>query len=360
MPQDVIANPEQVTPEWLTAVLRRRGALPHGWVTSVYASPAQATFASSTWRLQVGYAQDDASNMLPRLFLKASNPGLAPGQFDVEQIQREAIFYSVIAPLMAAPWTIPCYDAARDPETGASHVLLKDVSETHATDRDPLHPGHAAQAIDCLAHLHAFWWDHPRLGQDIGSFPTWEERQRDMRDTVDSTAAFMAALGDALSPAWRAVYERVLPALPGLFRRHATGRNLTLVHGDAHLGNFLFPRDAATGVTYLADWQFWHPTVGGTDLAFMMAAEWEPEIRRQLEHGLVRRYYDGLLAHGVQSYGWQQCWDDYRLSVILVSLFIPVWRWAVFRWAPDLAAVHRSMTAFEDLRCCDLLDTIWR
>jgi hypothetical protein len=92
----------------------------------------------------------------------------------------------------------------------------------------------------------------------------------------------------------------------------------------------------------------------------MMAAEWEPEIRRCLEHGLLRRYYDGLLAHGVQGYSWQQCWDDYRLSVILVSIFVPVWRWAVFRWAPDLAAVDRSMTAFDDLRCCDLLDTIWR
>lgn len=360
MPRDVITSAEQVTPDWLTAVLRERGVLPHGMVTSVRASPAQATFASSTWRLQVSYAPGGASAAPLRLFLKTSNPGLAPGQFDIQQLQQELTFYAVVAPLMAARFTIPCYDAAWQPDTGASHILLEDVSETHLTDRDPLRPGHAAQAIDCLARLHAFWWDHPRLGQDIGSFPTWEERQQDVRDTVDSAAAFMAALGDALPPAWRAVYERVLPALPGLFGRHGTGRDLTLVHGDAHLGNFLFPKDAEAGNTCLIDWQFWHPTIGGADLAFMMAAEWEPEIRRRLEQRLMRRYYDGLLAHGVQGYGWQQCWDDYRLSVILVSLFIPVWRWAVFRWAPDLAAVHRSMTAFDDLRCRDLLDTIWR
>ncbi len=93
----------------------------------------------------------------------------------------------------------------------------------------------------------------------------------------------MAALGDRLSRPWRAVYERVLPALPGLFGRHATGRNLTLVHGDAHLGNFLFPKDAKAGNTYLIDWQFWHPTIGGTDLAFMMATDWAAETRRRLE-----------------------------------------------------------------------------
>ena len=32
-------------------------------------------------------------------------------------------------------------------------------------------------------------------------------------------------------------------------------------------------------------------------------------------------------------------------------------RWAVFRWPPDLAAVARSMTAFDDLGCAELLDT---
>ena len=112
----------------------------------------------------------------------------------------------------------------------------------------------------------------------FGSLPTWDERMQDCHDTADSTVAFMAALGDALPSAWRAVYERVLPALPGLFQRHRTGRNLTLAHGDAHLGNFLFPKDAQTGDVYLADWQFWHPTIGGADLAFMLAAEWETDI----------------------------------------------------------------------------------
>jgi hypothetical protein len=353
----VVANTEQVTPEWLTAVLQKQGSLPHGRVTAVTAGQAQRTFASSVWRLKVSYSADATSSAPPALFLKLSNPALAPGQFDRQQVQQEIIFYSVIAPLMDAAFTIPCYDAAYQPDTGASHLLLKDVSDTHIAGSDPLSEGHCQRAVDGLARLHAFWWDHPLLGRDIGRFPTQEERQQDWRNAAESTTAFIAALGNDLLPAWRTTYERVLPALPGLFGRHATGRNLTLAHGDAHLGNFLFPRDAETGDTYLADWQFWHPTIGGTDLAFMMAAEWEPETRRRLEHRLLRRYHDGLLAHGVQGYAWEQCWDDYRLSVILVSIFIPVWRWAVFRWAPDLAAVDRSMTAFDDLRCSELLKT---
>ncbi|HSN77823.1 MAG TPA: phosphotransferase [Anaerolineae bacterium] len=357
MTRNAIVSAGQVTPEWLTAALRAQGTLPEGRVNSVTAGQAQATFASSVWRLKVNYSAGAASNAPHGLFLKTSNPALAPGQFDHENLQQEAVFYSVIAPLMNAAFTIPCYDVAYEPETGASHILLRDVSETHTSGSAPSSPRQCELAIDCLTRLHAFWWDHPRLGKDIGRFPTQEERQQDWLATQQSTTAFMAALGDQLPRPWRAVYENVLPALPALFERHVTGRNLTLVHGDAHLGNFLFPKDAKAVNTYLVDWQFWHPTIGGTDLAFMMAAEWEPEARRRLEHGLLRHYYDGLLAHGVQGYPWKQCWDDYRLSVILMSIFIPVWRWAVFQWAPDLAAVARSMTAFDDLGCSELLTT---
>ncbi|MBN1402603.1 MAG: DUF1679 domain-containing protein, partial [Anaerolineae bacterium] len=129
----------------------------------------------------------------------------------------------------------------------------------------------------------------------------------------------------------------------------------TLVHGDAHLANFLFPREGVAEPAYLIDWQFWHPTIGGTDLAFMIATRWDPAIRRRLEGPLLRRYHEALLRRGVTGFGSEACWDDYRLSVMLVSLFIPVWQATVFRWEPDLTAVARSMGAFEELGCAALL-----
>lgn len=151
-------------------------------------------------------------------------------------------------------------------------------------------------------------------------------------------------------------YQSVLPALPMLFNRHASGRNLTLVHGDAHLGNFLFPIEAQTASAYLINWQFWRPTIGGADLAFMIATEWKPQTRRRLKTHLLRRYDTGLIEHGVSGYSWEDCWNDYRLSVILVSIFIPVWRWSIFQWAPDFTALESSMTAFADLNCSELLE----
>ena len=315
----------------------------------------RATFASAVWRLEVSYSLEAPSGAPTRLFLKASNPALAPGEFDPEHLTREITFYRKIAPAMKAPFTIPCYHVADDPETGACHILLQDVSQTHAACLAPSCSRQCELAVEALARLHAFWWDHPRLGKDIGRFPTQEERQQAWRNARESTVAFMAVLGDQLAPSWRATYENVLAALPSLYQRHATGRNLTLVHGDAHLGNFLFPKDAEAGMAYLLDWQFWHPTIGGTDLAFLMATEWEPATRRSMEGPLLRRYHEELLEQGVAAYSWDNCWNDYRLSVILVSIFIPVWQWALFRWSPNLSTLERSMTAFEELGCRELL-----
>jgi len=351
----MIQSAEQVTPEWLTTTLCEQGILPCGKVTEVTPGSPRSTFASRVWHLDVSYSPEAPPGAPKKLFLKASNPALAPGEFDLHSLHQEILFYRQIAPAMPDPPAVPCYHAGYDPQTGSSHLLLQDVSETHAACPDPSCETNCQQAVETLAGFHSFWWDHPRLGKDVGSFPTRQEREQEWSEAERSVAGFMTALGDRLRRSWRETYQSVLAVLPGLYQRHATGRNLTLAHGDAHLGNYLCPRRPGKGRTYLVDWQFWHPTIGGTDLAFLMATEWEPELRRRLEEPLLQRYLARLAALGVNDYSWTECWDDYRLSVILVSIFIPVWRWSIFKWELDLAALERSMEAFEDLKCADLL-----
>jgi hypothetical protein len=352
----VISSADQVTPEWLTATLRVAGALPQGQVVGIAPGEPTRTFASRTWRLRVAYSDDAPAAAPARLFLKCSSPELAPGEYRSEGIEREIVFYRTVAPAMAEAPSVPCYAAAYSPDSGAAHLLLLDVSDTHQPGREPPDEGQPAQAVERLACLHAFWWDHPRLGVDVGRIPTQAEREQEWLDAEKAVGRFLLAVGEQLDPAWRLAYRRVVRSLPYLYRRHRQGRQLTLAHGDAHLGNFLFPREGVARPAYLIDWQFWHATIGGTDLAFMIATDWDPAIRRRLEGPLLRRYHEVLLQGGVKGYGWEACWDDYRLSVILVSLFIPVWRATVFQWEPDMTTVAQAMAAFEELGCADLLE----
>ena len=38
-------------------------------------------------------------------------------------------------------------------------------------------------------------------------------------------------------------------------------------------------------------------------------------------------YHAALVAGGVEGYSWEDCWRDYRITVIR-ELFVPVWQWS--------------------------------
>lgn len=130
-------------------------------------------------------------------------------------------------------------------------------------------------------------------------------------------------------------------------------RNLTIVHGDAHTGNFLLPAD--DGPVVLIDWQRWDINIATNDLAFLMACQWTPPRRAALERELVEHYYRCLVENGVTDYSWPNCWRDYRESVILSTL-IPIGQ---FRRQQHPSTywfgAEFSTAAFVDLCCGELL-----
>lgn len=356
----LITDMEQVTPDWLTEVLREQGHLDRGKVVAVEKSP-QSTFTSIVSHLKMTYSDDAPSSAPTRLFLKISDPDFRSNIYVSHK--KEVDFYNIIAPAMTDPPFPRCYDALYSPETDQAHVLLEDLSETYLqTELSPLPPlvSHCEQAIDCLARVHAFWWEDPRLGKDIGAL-------MDVQSFIQAFGmwlpGFLDFLGDRLFPHEHKLYERAVASLPGLWERHlqhrfAEGRGLTLIHTDLHFYNFLYPNDPTKDKPRIVDWESWSVYVGPTDLAYAIAYSWYPRRRRVLEKDLVKRYHDGLLKHGVEGYDWSDCWDDYRLAVF-VNLFIPVVRWAMFDesrtgwWWNELM---RALLAFEDLDCTELLD----
>jgi thiamine kinase-like enzyme len=241
---------------------------------------------------------------------------------------------------------------------------LEDLSDTHfARPPSQLPPLklHSEQIVDALARIHAYWWDDPRLGKEIGELPTKALIKSDLALAFRPWAeqalpSFVEFLGDRLSEERRGIYEIALRSLPGiLLRRLTTGRHLTLIHGDPHVGNFLYPHDLVQDTVRILDWKSWSVGLGADDIAHMMAVFWFPERRARLEQELLRRYHSRLVEHGVKEYDSSACWYDYRLSVIRY-LFYPVWQWSV-NTPPDIWWHHleRIMLAFQDLRCSELL-----
>ena len=350
---DVITDASQVTADWCEAVLRRHGSLPSGRVIAVDTSAHATTTSTVVW-LSVRYSEDAPASAPARLLLKLSKPGFHP-QFGENEVE----FYTRVVPAMENPPVVLCYDAAYSPETERSHLLLEDLSDSHVeVDSRPSPPrGTCEHIMDCLAGFHAFWWEHPRLGRDIGSAPG----PPDVASMQEDLAAFLRFLGDRLPLDKQRIYSRVVStALDRWRRRFARKRTrpnhgLTVIHGDAHFENFLVPPQAQQNRLCIIDWQFWNVSLGPQDLAFMIARNWTREERSLLEMDLVRCYHDGLLRHGVEGYSCEDCWRSYR-DLAIENVLIPMWQWqGQLTSETDWDGLEKAFDAFEDLQCEELL-----
>jgi len=349
----IITAIEQVTPDWLTAVLRDAGALARGRVVHVDADTSNP-FVSMVARLSLTYSDDTPTEAPQRLFLKIANPEIY--QKWPERGKREVEFYGAIPTDDYCKLPLPrCYNAVWS-EAGF-HLLLDDLTVTHRIIPHPFPPpsSQCKQVVDALARLHDYWWNDARLSVSMGRAT---EQKTVFNGDEDFYPAFADFLGEALWDERRAIFERAITASPRLHERLHQG-NLTLIHGDAHAWNFLYPRDP-DGMAILVDWEAWDADVGVFDLAYMMTLFWFPAHRARVEKALVRRYHECLIENGVQHYDWDACWYDYRHSVIRL-LFRPVgwWRerpddqgWAEIWW-PRL---ERIICAYQDLGCEELLD----
>jgi hypothetical protein len=352
---ELITDLNQVTPTWLTGTLGKNGYLPRGKVVGVKREFWKNTELSIIVRLTVNYSSDALPSLPSRLLLKYSKPNVSSKRASLLS-QKENEFYAVVARAMTNPQAPKCYDGFYSPELGKSHLLLEDLSETHAQPKHPLPPSkyQAEQDVDCLAAFHAYWWNDPRLGQSVGRIPTYERLQKRARTLSRGVTNFMDFLGDRLSTERRKIYENILAFLPELQQR--MGRNLTLTHGDAHCWNFLNPINPDKDTTRIIDWEFWNVDVGTNDLAYMVAVHWYSEMRASFEKELVKRYYGTLASNGIENYEWEDCWIGYRLSVVR-NVFTPVLQWAnglnARIWWHNL---ERIMSAFSDLDCAELLE----
>jgi aminoglycoside/choline kinase family phosphotransferase len=263
-----------IGPVWLTAVLRRAGTLPGGRVRRLKLLGRQRTAGGSLARCAVEYSKGAPSDLPRRLLVKLPRPD-RPVELLDGMGRKEVAFYRDVAPTLSGVPVPRCLAADRV-AAGQWHLVLEDLSDTHTQTQWPVPPAEdaCAAAIDALAALHAALWAHQRLERDFGGLPTAEDVADNTRRATELAARFVAFLGDRLPPARRRCFEHAVGGLSRLWEWWCDRHARTLVHGDAHAWNMLFPRaagsDGERGPTtrvYLVDWQNWQVGPPTLDLA---------------------------------------------------------------------------------------------
>ncbi len=353
-----ITNPDAVNAEWLTEALRQSGCLTQGHVIRVRVT-SESSYTSTIARLTLTFSGNAPSTAPVRLLLKLSRSDSEQQVVGHKQRQSEVEFHNKVAVVIPSPPIVRCYQASFCKETGASHLLFDDVSETHSTGEPFLPPpmSKAERAMDAFAEFHAFWWDNSTLGS-IEPLPSKISVAERVADARENFPRFVDASGNSLTGSHRRVYETALSSLPELWQRVISGKNLSLIDGDANFSNVLLPHNPDSDRALIIDWQLYGISFAAEDLSHLIPLFWDRTHRQMMERDLLKRYYHGLIRHGVKDYEWHDCWDDYRLAVLLRVLLMPMW--FCLSGSPESwwqGCLERAMEAVEDLHCLELLET---
>ena len=335
---------ELLSPAWLSLALG--GEFPGISVTTVTRGPVVSR-VSMNLRFRIECAGGLPEGLPPDLcakcyFNEAGWPGRRTGII-------EASFYRDLAPRTGIRTLRSRYTGVH-PESGHGIIITEDVIAQGGTFLDatsPYTPDQAAQSLSQLALLHAATWGDPAARTAPWLGPRLESRTvhrgiREIRANFDSDD-----LGPGV-PAEVRDAERLYTAFCDLAAAMRDAQPWTVVHGDAHIGNFYL--DGA-GLPSLLDWQLVHRGPWYLDVGYHIASALTVADRRAHERDLVRHYLDELAAaSGTRGPSVEPGPDDVRLGLRLGILY-GFYHWGITEKVDRPitgALLHRLGTAAAD------------
>ena len=238
---------------------------------------------------------------------------------------RELRFYSQLAEHTDAR-TPKVYSAQLNAENSDFVLVLEDLSRCRAGDqREGANLEDAQRAIDQVVKLHSTWWDRTD-DKELAWIPVQDNPIQCAGMTQGFAAGwsvFLEKFGDVLPAGRENRYARIGPQTENCLRRLCSGTR-TVVHGDFRLDNLFFDVDGHADRVAMFDWQGISRSCGPQDLGYFLSQSLQAEVRRTHHEALVRRYWEGLCAAGVDGYPYERCWEDYRAAVLYLFTYAVV------------------------------------
>lgn len=304
---DLVADPANATPAWLTGALRAGGVGAGASVVDARRDRIGTGLVGQSIRFTLTWDREGPG--LPRTVVgkfpspdaKSRERGATGGEYE-----REVRFYQQLAG--AAGIRVPrCHYAAYNTVNGDFTLLLDDLAP--ARQGDQLIGCYVAQARAALAEaaaLHAAYWADPAL-DDLPYLNRYHTAPDLLGAFIGEVwPVFREQYRAALPPGGAALGDRFVAGLAG-WAGTSTGP-LCLTHGDFRVDNMMFAGDAVTVV----DWQTIHQAAAAADVAYFLGASLPPAIRRAHEDELLRGYHEALRECGVAGYSWPRFRADYR------------------------------------------------
>jgi hypothetical protein len=342
---------DAITPEWTTAVLAQNGIA--AIVRDVRTAQVGNGQMGSCYRLSISYDAGDGPERLIAKLPATDSASRAAGQLGY---RCETTFYREYADRLHLD--IPrCYFAALNERGDGFTLVLEDLAPAEAGDQIAgCSLDQARAAAVNVAGLHAPTWNESSLREldwlipDLAAYPDFAAAF-----LVDATKQFLERYPVTLDTA------AILQGFADRFVDWAAGRPepFAMLHSDYRLDNLLFAQSDTPRPVVAVDWQV--VTVGCPlrDVAFLVATGLSTESRRAGEKEIVEAYHRRLVALGVEGYGAEQCWEDYRYGLFQGPLITVLGAFVAQPTARGdrmfTIMAERSSTAITDLHAMSLL-----
>lgn len=315
----LVADPDLVTPEWLTDVLRHGGAIDDATkVTSFDAKAIGTGQVGANMRYQLTYEGAPGPSTIVCKF-SSRDPQSAATGVQTLTYETEVAFYRDLAETVdiSRPH---CYFAELHSGTADVVLVMEDLAPAEQGDQiTGCTVAEATLAVDEAAKLHGPRWGDPTL-RDM----PWLDRS----STQGGLVGMLGMIWDAFVDRYKATLEPVTleagPQLAALAPKLSSiaPAALTPVHSDFRLDNMLF---GGARPLVVVDWQTVQLGVGPSDVAYFLGNAFDADVRRGCERDLVTRYHRALVDdYGVSDYPFGRCWDDYvraSYASLLMAVF---------------------------------------
>ncbi len=298
-------SPAELTPEACTALVADRH--PGVRITSVGVTEVSEV---TNRHVRISWSAEPPGRIPGTAFAKLapSDPVRAAQIAATGMGAREVRFYRDLAPTLHL--RVPeVYGAADDPSDGAFVVLMEDLVASGCRVPDGtvgFGPDAVAGALEGLAELHARFApaaarasvaDWIRPNRDPGTYgavrlqEALDRHRGRISDDFATIAGWYVADPLALQQVWH-------------------GGPVTVVHGDAHLGNCFTDGDR---IGFL-DWGIVQQAPAMRDVSYLLTMAMDPGVRRLHEADLLRHYLAARAAAGDDAGSFDDAWTAHRLQ----------------------------------------------
>ncbi|MCH7971774.1 MAG: DUF1679 domain-containing protein [Chloroflexi bacterium] len=314
---------DEITPEWLTQVLRESGAIREATVVQSDASNigVDQGVVAQVHRLELKYdrtTEDAPGHVIAKLALQVNLDSPELGDAVRTLYDREVRFFLDLAP-ESGMQTPAVYYANFDPTTGHFIILLEDLSHLRAVDQaDESSPKDSSAAMRALASMHSKWWNNDELHgfQWLADHP-WAAPANVVSQRFPNNVEPFLKIADGHVPdGIEALCNKLIPKISEVWAE-LSSPPVSLNHGDFRLANMFFDDsggDIPRVIVY--DWQLTGRIRPADDVATFMLYGFTPRTRKAVEKSLLTEYHDSLREQGVRDYSYEQFIDDFRLALL--------------------------------------------